>query len=108
MYCILFLLILFLLNTNYLIYKNNHFGGDYVDSHVSNSTILPIFNKGVKKTHDYIHKIFKFGELNRKIDQNKLNKIRYNRRKINEFMNVLNKTKKRNDIILLTSLQKEL
>lgn len=109
MYCIIFSLILFLLIINYLLfYKINQEGGDHVDTKISNTTILPVFNSTLNTVHNFIHKIYNFGELKRKFGPVKLNKIKYNQERIKELMNVLNKTKIRNDIILSTSLKTEL
>ena len=109
MYCILFLLIIFLLIINYLLlHKKNIKGGDLTDFRITNTSILPVFNSTLNQIHNFIHKIYDFGELKRKFDPVKLNKIKYNQERIKELMNVLNKTKIRNDIILLTSLKTEL
>ena len=62
MYCILFLLIIFLLIINYLLlYKRNIQGGDHVDTTISNTTILPVFNSTLNQVHNFIHKIYDFG-----------------------------------------------
>lgn len=69
MYCILFLLIIFILIINYLLlYKSDIKGGDHVDTTISNTTILPVFNLTLNKVHNFIHKIYKFGKLKRKND----------------------------------------
>jgi len=109
MYCILFLLIIFLLIINYLLlHKNNIKGGDFTDFRITNTSILPVFNSTLNQVHDFIHKIYDFGELKRKIDPVEINKFKYNQERIKELTNVLNQTKIRNDIILSTSLKKEL